>query len=64
VAGGADFAPTDTQMELLKGFETELAGIDGDFQKAMKEDLSAFNRTLADSNVAPLVAPPDSEAAK
>jgi hypothetical protein len=30
----------------------------------MKEDLPAFNRTLIGSNVAPLVAPPSSEAAK
>jgi hypothetical protein len=64
VAGGADFAPTDTQMELLQGFETEMAGVDADYQKAMKEDLPAFNRTLVGSNVAPLVAPPSSEAAK
>ncbi len=46
VAGGADFAPTDTQMELLQGFVTEMAGVDTDYQKAMKEDLAAFNRTL------------------
>ena len=64
VAGGADFAPTDTQMELLQGFETEMGGVDADYQKAMKEELPAFNRTLVGSNVAPLVAPPNSEAAK
>jgi photosystem II stability/assembly factor-like uncharacterized protein len=64
VAGGADFAPTDTEMESLKGFETEMAAVDADYQKAMKEDLPAFNRTLAGTNVAPLVAPPNSKAAK
>ncbi len=64
VAGGADFAPTDTQMELLHGFETEMGGVDADYQKAMKEDLPAFNRTLVGSNVAPLVAPPSAEGAK
>jgi photosystem II stability/assembly factor-like uncharacterized protein len=60
VAGGADFAPTDTQLELLKGFETELAGVDADYQKFMKEDFPAFNHTLTDGSVAPLVASPGS----
>jgi hypothetical protein len=64
VAGGADFAPTDTQMELLKSFETEIAAVDIDYQKIMKEDLPAFNRSLTDTSVAPLVAPPSSAQAK
>jgi hypothetical protein len=64
MAGGADFAPTDTEMESLKGLETEMAGVDADYQKAVKEDLPAFNQTLVGSTVAPLVAPVDSEAAR
>jgi photosystem II stability/assembly factor-like uncharacterized protein len=64
VAGGADFAPTDTQMELLKTFETEIAAVDADYLKVIKEDFPAFNRSLAGSNVAPLVAPPSSAQAK
>ena len=59
VAGGADFAPTDTQMELLKGFEGEMAGVDADYQKVMKEDLPVLNHALAENNVAGLVAPPN-----
>jgi photosystem II stability/assembly factor-like uncharacterized protein len=55
VAGGADFAPTDTQLDLLKTFETEMAGADADYQKVMKDDLPALNRALAESAVAPLV---------
>ncbi len=58
VAGGADFAPTDTQLELLQTFETEMAGADADYQKVMKEDLPALNRSLADSSLAVVVAPP------
>ena len=57
VAGGADFAPTDTQLDLLQTFETEMAAADADYQKVMKEDLPALNRSLADSNVAALLAP-------
>ena len=38
VAGGADFAPTDTQMELLQGFEAEISATDANYQKLMKED--------------------------
>jgi hypothetical protein len=64
VAGGADFAPTDTQLQLLQTFEAEMAGADADFQKVMKEDLPAFNRSLGESGVAALVAPIDSEPRK
>ncbi|MGB6802650.1 MAG: hypothetical protein WBE31_10300, partial [Candidatus Sulfotelmatobacter sp.] len=58
VAGGADFAPTDTELELLQTFETEMAGADADYEKVMKEDLPALNRSLTDSNFAVMVAPP------
>ncbi|HET7890628.1 MAG TPA: hypothetical protein VFL34_03845, partial [Candidatus Sulfotelmatobacter sp.] len=57
VAGGADFAPTDTQLQLLQTFESEMAGTDADFEKVMKEALPAFNRSLGENGVAALVAP-------
>jgi photosystem II stability/assembly factor-like uncharacterized protein len=63
VAGGADFAPTDTQLDLLKTFEGELSAVEADYQKFMKEDLPAFNRSLGDNHI-PLVAAPTSEPAK
>jgi photosystem II stability/assembly factor-like uncharacterized protein len=63
VAGGADFAPTDTQLELLKTFEAEIAAVDADYQKFLQEDFPAFNRSLTGSNVAPLVVPPGSSQA-
>lgn len=64
VAGGADFAPTDTQLNLLQTFETEIGGVDADYQKVMKEDLAALNRSLSDSSYAALVASPNSTPAK
>jgi len=64
VAGGADFTPTDTQLELLQTFETEMTEVDADYQKVMKEDLPALNRSLADSSFASLVAPLNSGPAK
>ena len=63
VAGGADFAPTDTQLELLKGFESELSTVEAEYQNFLKEDLPTFNRSLGENNV-PLVAPPTAEPAK
>ncbi|MGB2645093.1 MAG: hypothetical protein WBG02_05225 [Candidatus Acidiferrum sp.] len=56
VAGGADFAPTDTEAELLKTQEEALAGAAAEYKKLMGEDLPAFNRTLSESNVAAVVA--------
>lgn len=56
VAGGADFAPTDTQLELLQTFETEMAAPIADYQKLFDNDLPAFNHSLAANRVAPLVA--------
>jgi photosystem II stability/assembly factor-like uncharacterized protein len=64
VAGGADFAPTDTQLELLQTFETETAVADADYKKVMKEGLPALNRSLADSGFAALLAPLNSGPAK
>jgi photosystem II stability/assembly factor-like uncharacterized protein len=54
VAGGADFAPTDTQLELLQGFEKEMAGVDADYAKLMKDDLPALNHSLEQSSVVPV----------
>ncbi len=57
VAGGADFAPTDTQRELLKTFESDIAGADADYQKVLNEDLPAFNRALTEESMTALIVP-------
>ncbi len=56
VAGGADFTPTDTQLDSLKTMETEIIGATVDYQKLLNEDLPAFNRFLAANNVATVLA--------
>jgi hypothetical protein len=56
VAGGADFVPTDTEMELLRGLETELKGAAADYKKLLEDDLPGFNHTLSDNNLAGVVA--------
>jgi photosystem II stability/assembly factor-like uncharacterized protein len=54
VAGGADFAPTDTQLDLLQGFEKEMAGVDADYAKLLKDGLPALNHSLEQSSVFPV----------
>ena len=56
VAGSADFAPTDAQLESLKTFETEMSAAESEFQDVLQTVLPAFNRTLETSHVAPLTA--------
>lgn len=64
VAGGADFAPTDNQLELLKGFEAELSSVDTDYRKFLTEDLPTFNRSLVEGSAPPLVPAITSEPVK
>jgi photosystem II stability/assembly factor-like uncharacterized protein len=59
VAGGADFAPTETQLELLKTFENQLALVDTEFRTFMKEGIPALNRALIDISALPLVHGPN-----
>jgi photosystem II stability/assembly factor-like uncharacterized protein len=56
VAGGADFAPTDTQIELLKGFESEISASDEGYQKLLKDDLPALNHSLEEGKIVPVMA--------
>ncbi len=46
VAGGADFKPTDTSMEVLEAIEKDLAVAGGDYRTLLDRDLPAFNRTV------------------
>jgi hypothetical protein len=56
VAGGTDFAPTDTELDLLTSLEGQLAGAVADYKKFMEEDFPAFNHTLTENNVAAVAA--------
>ncbi len=51
VAGGADFAPTDTDMTLLQMYEKDLAAATVNYRELMDKDFPAFNRSLAESGV-------------
>ncbi|HXC20052.1 MAG TPA: hypothetical protein VNV13_01130, partial [Steroidobacteraceae bacterium] len=55
VAGSADFAPTETQLGLLKSYEAEAASVDSDYRKILQNDLPLFDRALESANLAPLV---------
>jgi hypothetical protein len=62
VAGGADFAPTDTSLELLKGLESDLAAAVADYKKLSEQELPAFNHTLTENNLAAIMAVPEAQA--
>jgi hypothetical protein len=55
VAGGADFAPTQAQLESLKSLEDEMAQVDAAFTEIVQRDLPAFNQTLEHANLTPLM---------
>jgi photosystem II stability/assembly factor-like uncharacterized protein len=52
VAGGADFAPTNTALDLLQTIETELTGAVADYQKLIEQELPTFNHALNENNLA------------
>ncbi|HEV2222574.1 MAG TPA: hypothetical protein VGR84_06190 [Candidatus Acidoferrales bacterium] len=56
VAGGAAFAPTDTEMSLLQMIEKDLASAKADYQSLINKDIPAFNRSLAEHGVIPVTA--------
>ena len=55
VAGGTDFRPTDTEVQLAHEYEQELAKDEGDYHNLMTKDLPAFNRTRWISAVSPSI---------
>jgi hypothetical protein len=54
VAGGTNFAPTDTEYALLKDIEADLAAARTDYDALMKTSLPAFNRSLLEHGLMPL----------
>jgi hypothetical protein len=55
VAGGADYRPTDTEYGLVRDIEQELAKAEKDYNNLMTKEVPAFNHTLAEHNVTPIV---------
>ena len=51
VAGGADFAPTDTDMTLLQTYEQALASAAANYRDLMDKDFPQFNHSLAESGI-------------
>ncbi len=65
VAGGTDFKPTDTEVELTGQLEQQLTKAEGDYKNLMEKEVPAFNKTLMEHKVTPIVAtgePPATEA--
>jgi hypothetical protein len=54
VAGGADFAPTEAQLETLRTLEAEVAGVDSQLKDLMQRDLPALDSALERASLAPL----------
>jgi len=51
VAGGTDFAPTDTDLMLLGMYEKALSSAAGNYRQLMDKDFPAFNHSLAESGI-------------
>jgi hypothetical protein len=62
VAGGADFAPTEAQLESLRTLQGESASVDVDLRQILQTDLPAFNQALVHANLTPLLAAVDGRA--
>ena len=55
VAGSANFAPSATQLDLLKTYEEQARSADADFEAILHDALPRLNQTLIRANLAPLV---------
>jgi len=55
VAGGADFAPTEAQLDSLKTLETEVSRVDSDLKEILQHDLPPFDQALEQASLTPLV---------
>jgi hypothetical protein len=59
VAGGADFTPTEAQLDSLKTLETEVSRVDSDFKEILQHDLPPFDQALESANLTRLVGAAD-----
>jgi photosystem II stability/assembly factor-like uncharacterized protein len=55
VAGSADFAPTETQLNLLRTYESEVTSVEADYQNILQNDFPPFSQALQRANLAPLI---------
>jgi hypothetical protein len=55
VAGSADFAPSATQLDLLKTYEEEQRSANSDFEKILHNRLPQINQALNQAELAPLL---------
>jgi len=56
VAGGADYKPTDTAVNLTGMIENDLAAATAEYRTLMDKEVPPFNRSLAGAGITPLVA--------
>jgi formiminotetrahydrofolate cyclodeaminase len=49
VAGGADFPPTDTSVNMMEGIEADLNTAKTDFKTLMDRDVPSFNRAIGNA---------------
>jgi hypothetical protein len=55
VAGSADFAPSETQLGLLKTYEEQAQSADSDFDRILHDRLPQLNQALNQAELAPLL---------
>jgi hypothetical protein len=56
-AGGADYAPTETEIAMVRDLETQLHVVEAQYKKVMDEDVPAYNRAAPGQGLPPLVLP-------
>jgi photosystem II stability/assembly factor-like uncharacterized protein len=57
VAGGADFAPTNAQMDSLRTLESEITSVDAQLKEVFEHDLAPLDQALQRANLAALTIP-------
>jgi len=60
VAGGSNFKPTETAVNLVSELEKELGSVQAEYRNLMEAQIPEFNRALAASGLTPLTAAPAS----
>jgi hypothetical protein len=56
-AGGADYAPTETAIAMVRDLETQLHAVEAQYKRLMEEDVPAYNRAASGLGLPPLVLP-------